>query len=226
MCTIKSNWHKPNPWGGYFCSAYKKMKLVLQTVFHPSQIHDSTDYYSQIPTIAVLLFTLRNDYTWWTAEKRVQRRSAHPGRYDISLPTRTKSTTDNTVLVWREAKRKNSRVISNFILLIIGHVTALRLLLPKGRESMTATDEKRAGVETVLSHLETNTQTDTPNPDSFPAGEPYIPRCPTGSLGCRSRGILLSLLLLCQQSTQLTEAVHDQCSLLLLEPPYARRQRL
>lgn len=24
MCTIKSNWHKPNPWGGYFCSAYKK----------------------------------------------------------------------------------------------------------------------------------------------------------------------------------------------------------
>lgn len=78
----------------------KKMKLVLQTAFHPSQIHDSTDYYSQIPTIAVLLFTLHNDYTWWTAEKRVQRRSAHPGRYDISLPTRTKSTTDNnTVLV-------------------------------------------------------------------------------------------------------------------------------
>lgn len=28
MCTIKSNWHKPNPWGGggYFCSAYKKKK--------------------------------------------------------------------------------------------------------------------------------------------------------------------------------------------------------
>lgn len=55
MCTIKSNWHKPNPWGGNFCSAYKKkMKLKLQIAFYPSQIHDSTDYYSQLSTIAML----------------------------------------------------------------------------------------------------------------------------------------------------------------------------
>lgn len=58
MCTIKSNWHKPNPWGGgYFCSAYrrkKKVKLKLQIAFYPSQIHDSTDYYSQPSTIAML----------------------------------------------------------------------------------------------------------------------------------------------------------------------------
>lgn len=101
----------------------------------------------RFPLLLCCFFPLHNDYTWWVAEERVQRRSAHPGRYDISLPTRTKSTTDNTVLVCREAKRKNSRVISNFILLIIGHVTAPRLLLPKGRERMTATDEERAGVK-------------------------------------------------------------------------------
>lgn len=41
--------------GGYFCSAYKKKKkLKLQIVFYPSQIHDSTDYYSQLSTIAML----------------------------------------------------------------------------------------------------------------------------------------------------------------------------
>lgn len=41
--------------GGYFCSAYKKkMKLKLQIAFYPSQIHDSTDYYSQLSTIAML----------------------------------------------------------------------------------------------------------------------------------------------------------------------------
>lgn len=228
MCTIKSNWHKPNPWGGYFCSAYKKkMKLVLQTAFHPSQIHDSTDYYSQIPTIAVLLFTLHNDYTWWTAEKRVQRRSAHPGRYDISLPTRTKSTTDNTVLVCREAKRKNSRVISNFILLIIGHITAPRLLLPKGRESMTATDEKRAGVKRQYYLTQRITPKRTPQTLTPSQQEsPTSPNAPQVPWAADPRGILLSLLLLCPQHTRLAEAVHDQCSLLLLGPPYARWQRL
>lgn len=42
--------------GEYFCSAYKKKnpKLKLQTAFYPSQIHDSTDYYSQPSTIAML----------------------------------------------------------------------------------------------------------------------------------------------------------------------------
>lgn len=32
----------------------KKMKLKLQIAFYPSQIHDSTDYYSQLSTIAML----------------------------------------------------------------------------------------------------------------------------------------------------------------------------
>lgn len=115
----------------------------------------------------------------------MQRRSAHPGRYDISLPTTTKSTTDNTVLVCRGAKRKNSGVISNFILLIIRHIIALRLLLPKRRGIMMATDEGRAGVQgTVLSHLETKTQISAPNPGSLPVGEPYIPQNLTSSLGC------------------------------------------
>lgn len=42
---------------GYFCSAYKKkMKLKLQIAFYPSQIHDSTDYCSQLSTIAMLPF--------------------------------------------------------------------------------------------------------------------------------------------------------------------------
>lgn len=56
MCTIKSNWHKPNPWGGTFAllTKKKKPKLKLQTAFYPSQIHDSTDYYSQPSTIAML----------------------------------------------------------------------------------------------------------------------------------------------------------------------------
>lgn len=41
--------------GGNFCSAYKKKtKLILQIAFYPSRIHDSTDYYSQISTIAML----------------------------------------------------------------------------------------------------------------------------------------------------------------------------
>lgn len=73
----------------------------------------------------------------------MQRRSAHPGKYDISLPT-TKLTTDNTALVRREAKRKNSGVTSNTTLLIIRHIAALRLLLPKGSGIMMATDEKLA----------------------------------------------------------------------------------
>lgn len=59
MCTIKSNWHKPNPWGGggggtFALLTKKKMKLKLQIAFYPSQIHDSTDYYSQLSTIAML----------------------------------------------------------------------------------------------------------------------------------------------------------------------------
>lgn len=74
----------------------------------------------------------------------MQRRSAHPGRYEVSLPT-TKSTTDNTVLVCRGVKRKNSGVISNFILLIIRHIIALRLLLPKRRGIMMAIDRGRQG---------------------------------------------------------------------------------
>lgn len=45
--------------GGYFCSAYKKkMKLKSQIAFYPSQIHDSTDYYSQLSAIAMLPFFL------------------------------------------------------------------------------------------------------------------------------------------------------------------------
>lgn len=32
----------------------KKTKLILQIAFYPSRIHDSTDYYSQISTIAML----------------------------------------------------------------------------------------------------------------------------------------------------------------------------
>lgn len=73
----------------------------------------------------------------------MQRRSAQPGKYDISLPLTTKSTTVNTALVCRGAKRKDSGVISNFILLII----ALRLLLPKRRGIMMANDKGRTGVQ-------------------------------------------------------------------------------
>lgn len=52
-----------------------------------------------------------------------------------------------------------------------------------------AIDEGRAGVQgTVLSHLETKTQTSAPNPGSFPVGEPYIPQHLTRSLGCWSPG--------------------------------------
>lgn len=73
----------------------------------------------------------------------MQRRSVQPGKYDISLPpTTTKSTTDNTALVCRGAKRKDSGVISNFILLI----TTLRLLLPKRRGIMMAIDKGRAEI--------------------------------------------------------------------------------
>lgn len=95
--------------------------------------------------VARLIFfsPLQNYYTWWRAEKRVQRTSAHPRRY-ISLPT-TKSTTDNTVMACRGAKRKNSGLISNFILLIIRHITDLRLLLPKRRGIMMAIDEGGQG---------------------------------------------------------------------------------
>lgn len=60
MCTIKSNWHKPNPCG-VICALLtkKKKKLIyiknkLQIAFYPSQIHDSADYYSEISTIAML----------------------------------------------------------------------------------------------------------------------------------------------------------------------------
>lgn len=45
------------------------------------------------------------------------------------------------VLVCRRAKRKNSGVISNFILLIIRHIIALRLPLPRRRGIMMAIDE-------------------------------------------------------------------------------------
>lgn len=116
----------------------------------------------------------------------MQRRSAQPGKYDISLPpTITKSTTDNTALVCRGAKRKDSGVISNFILLII----ALRLLLPKRRGIMMAIDKGRTGVQrTVLSHRETKTWISAPNSGSLPVGEPYIPRHLIHSLGCWSPG--------------------------------------
>lgn len=115
----------------------------------------------------------------------MQRRNAHPERYDISLPTTTKSTTDNTVLVRRGAKRKNSGVISNFILLIMRHIIALRLLLPKPRGIMTAIDEGLAGVQgIVVSHLETKTQISALNLGSLPVGEPYIPQHLSHSLGC------------------------------------------
>lgn len=84
----------------------------------------------------------------------MQRRSAHPGRYKISLPTTESSTTDNVVLVCRGAKRKNNGVISNFILLIIRHIIALRLPLLR-RGIMMATDEGWVGGEgTGLSPLE------------------------------------------------------------------------
>lgn len=86
----------------------------------------------------------------------MQKRSAHPGRYEISLPTKS-STTKNTVQVCRRVNRKNSGVISNFILLIIRHIIALRLLLLR-RGIMMAIDEGRVGGKgTILSRLETQT---------------------------------------------------------------------
>lgn len=89
----------------------------------------------------------------------MQRRSAQPGKYDISLPpTTTKSTTDNTALVCRGAKRKDSGVISNFILLIL----ALRLLLPKRRGIMMAIDKGRTGVQSIISPRDLNLNQSVP----------------------------------------------------------------
>lgn len=152
----------------------------------------------------------------------MQRRSAQPGKYDISLPpTTTKSTTDNTALVCRGAKRKDSGVISNFILLI----TTLRLLLPKRREIMMAIDKGRAGIlkDSIISPRDLNL-----NQHPKPGLAPYQWESPTSPdtsytpWAADPPGILpsLSLLLLRARSA---EAVHGRRSWISLRLLSARR---
>lgn len=146
----------------------------------------------------------------------MQRRSAQPGKYDISLPpTTTKSTTDNTALVCRGAKRKDSGVISNFILLIL----ALRLLLPKRRGIMMAIDKGRAGVQSIISPRDLNlNQCHKPGlPTSGRALHPPTPHTLPGLLIPRG-SFPLSLL-----RARSAEAVHGRRSWLSLRLLSARR---
>lgn len=149
----------------------------------------------------------------------MQRRSAQPGKYDISLPpTTTKSTTVNTALVCRGAKRKDSGVISNFILLII----ALRLLLPKRRGIMMAIDKGRTGVQrTVFSPRDLDLK-QCPKPGLPTSGRVLHPPTPHTLPGLLiPRGSFpLSLLVLRARSA---EAVHGRRSWLSLRLLSARR---
>lgn len=148
----------------------------------------------------------------------MQRRSAQPEKYDISLPpTTTKSITVNTALVCRGAKRKDSGVISNFILLII----ALRLLLPKRKGIMMAIDKGRAGVQrTVFSpRLKPESVPQTRAPYQWESPTSPTPHTLPGWLIPRG-SFPLSLLLLRARSA---EAVHGRRSWLSLRLLSARR---
>lgn len=124
------------------------------------------------------------------------------------------------MLVCRGAKRKNSGVISNFILLITRHITALRLLLPKRRGIMMAKDEGQAGVQgTVLSHLETKNPSQYPTPGLLTGGRALHPPTPRTLPGLLIPRGSFSLCCCCTpQRAGLAEAVHGQCSSLLLRP--------
>lgn len=147
----------------------------------------------------------------------MQRRSAQPGKYDISLPpTTTKSTTVNTALVCRGAKRKDSGVISNFILLII----ALRLLLPKRRGIMMAIDKGRTGVQrTVFSPRDLDLK-QCPKPGLPTSGRALHPPTPHTLVADPRGSFPLALLVLRARSA---EAVHGRRSWLSLRLLSARR---
>lgn len=128
----------------------------------------------------------------------MQRRSAQPGKYDISLPpTTTRSTTDNTALVCRGAKRKDSGVISNFILLI----ATLRLLLPDRRGIMMAIDKGRAGIlkDSIISPRDLNLN-HCPKPGLAPQQweSPTSPDASYTPWAADPPGILPSLSLCCE----------------------------